>query len=456
MIRCEIDISGLVDVENGVVSRELFVNSDIFDQEMENIFTPGWLLVGHESLIPKPNDYFVSRMGTESVILTRNKQGEILVLLNSCTHRGMKVCRYDQGNSAVFTCPYHGWSFSTDRERVSQPGALVGVPRSEEGYGGKLDREGWGLERCPHVVNYKGTVWANWDSAAMPFEDYLGDMRMFLDCVLDHRDGSAGGSEVIGGVQKWRVRSNWKLSAENFVDDLYHEVSHQSANLAEIGPSGGKGRRDEQRPRHAIGFPGLGHGVLGFLPHYEEPEYTASYRNDPEVEAYYREVYEARVRNLGDRMRVGMTVGTIFPNMSFHANQPRTLLLAHPISATEMEMWRYYLVDADAPAKVKDMLRHYYLRYSGPAGITESDDMENWTYATAASGGAIARRRAYNYQLGLGKERQVPGLPGAVQSGSYSEANQRIFYRRWEQFMQAEDWADLMPEPQSAAAAHGG
>jgi hypothetical protein len=61
-------------------------------------------------------------------------------------------------------------------------------------------------------------------------------------------------------------------------------------------------------------------------------------------------------------MRVGMTVGTVFPNMSFHANQPRTLLLAHPISANEMEMWRYYLVDADAPAKVKDMLRHYYLR----------------------------------------------------------------------------------------------
>jgi phenylpropionate dioxygenase-like ring-hydroxylating dioxygenase large terminal subunit len=89
------------------------------------------------------------------------------------------------------------------------------VPGSEEGYGGKLDREAWGLERCPHVLNYKGTVWANWDSAAMPFEDYLGDMRMFLDCALDHRDGSPGGSEIIGGVQKWRVRSNWKLSAEN-------------------------------------------------------------------------------------------------------------------------------------------------------------------------------------------------------------------------------------------------
>jgi phenylpropionate dioxygenase-like ring-hydroxylating dioxygenase large terminal subunit len=73
----------------------------------------------------------------------------------------MRVCRYDQGNSAVFTCPYHGWSYSTDRERVSQPGGLVGVLRLEEGYGGKLDREAWGPERCPNVVNYKGTVWAN-------------------------------------------------------------------------------------------------------------------------------------------------------------------------------------------------------------------------------------------------------------------------------------------------------
>ncbi|MEL0112477.1 MAG: SRPBCC family protein, partial [Rickettsiales bacterium] len=179
------------------------------------------------------------------------------------------------------------------------------------------------------------------------------------------------------------------------------EVSHQSANLAEIGPSGGKGRRDEQRPRHAIGCPGLGHGVLGFLPHYEEPDYVETYRNDTEVSAYYRDIYEARVRNLGNRMRVGMSVGTVFPNMSFHANQPRTLLVAHPVGPTEMEMWRYYLVDADAPERVKDMLRHYYLRYSGPAGITESDDMENWTYATAASEGAIARRRHYNYQLGL-------------------------------------------------------
>ena len=451
-----VDIATLVDAEGGTVARELFVSPAIYEAELEQIFARAWLLVGHESQVPRAEDYVVSRMGTDSVILTRNRQNEILVFLNSCPHRGMRVCRYDSGNTPVLTCPYHGWSFSTDRERVDEPGALIGLPQAEEGYGNSLDRTRWGLLRCPNVVNYKGTIWASWDADAPAFEDYLGDMRLYLDTALDHRDGREGGSVVLGGVQKWRVRSNWKLSSENFIGDLYHEISHRSANLAEIGPSGGKGRRDDRRSRVTIGFPALGHGLLGFLPHYAEPPYTPTWRKHPEVEAYFREIYEARVKNLGNRMRVGMSVGTIFPNMSFHANQPRSLLLTHPVGPTEMEMWRFYLVDADAPAHVKDALRHYYLRYSGPGGMTEQDDMENWSYATAASQGTIARRQAYNYQLSLGKEAPVAGLKGAVESGGISEGNARIFYRRWSQFMAGREWDDLMPsEFEPVAAADG-
>lgn len=435
------DFQKLVDLETGEVSRELFVNREIFEAELDRVFARAWLLIGHESQIPNPDDYVVSRMGLDSVILTRNRQDEILVFLNSCPHRGMRVCRYDSGNAKVFTCPYHGWSFSTDRERVSRPGALAGVPRFKDGYDGRLDRDRWGLVPCPRVEIYKGTIWASWDEHAPPLEDYLGDMRLYLDTALDHRDGRSGGSVVLGGVQKWRLKANWKICAENFIGDLYHNISHQSADLARIGPGGNRGRRDRLTARVAIGFPALGHGLLGYPPFFEEPEHVPSWVDLPEVEAYFREVHEARVRNLGDRMRVGMSVGTIFPNMSFHANQPRTILLAHPIGPTEMEMWRFYLVDEDAPEAVKSALRHYYLRYSGPGGMVESDDMENWSYATAASEGAVARRHAYNYQLGLGRERPVEGLVGAVESGSFSEANARIFYGRWRQFMQGDPWS---------------
>jgi phenylpropionate dioxygenase-like ring-hydroxylating dioxygenase large terminal subunit len=73
------EIDRMVDTDRGVISRELFVNRDVFDAELERVFTPAWLLVGHEGLIPDPDDYFVSRMGKDSVILTRNQQNEIMV-----------------------------------------------------------------------------------------------------------------------------------------------------------------------------------------------------------------------------------------------------------------------------------------------------------------------------------------------------------------------------------------
>src|SRR5690606_17963519 len=165
----------LVNTSNGTVSREIFVNPDIFAQELEEIFARSWLMVGHESQIPNPNDYIVSRMGQDSVIVTRDAQDTIHVLLNSCRHRGMKVCRYDSGNARSFTCPYHAWSYSIDGRLVDVPGGLVGVPGFEEHYKGELNKKEWGLVPCPNVVNYKGTIWANWDTEAPSFEEYLGD-----------------------------------------------------------------------------------------------------------------------------------------------------------------------------------------------------------------------------------------------------------------------------------------
>ena len=100
-----------VDRERGLVSREIFVDEDVYQREQERIFCKQWLFIGHGSQIPNAGDYFASRMGEESVILVRGKDGQARVFLNSCRHRGMKVCRYDEGNAPVFTCPYHGWSY---------------------------------------------------------------------------------------------------------------------------------------------------------------------------------------------------------------------------------------------------------------------------------------------------------------------------------------------------------
>ena len=423
----------LIDENGDSISREIFVNDRIYASELEKIFARAWLLVGHESLVRNTGDFFVSRMGEESVIICRDRDNKIHVFLNTCRHRGMKVCRYDSGNTSLFTCPYHAWTYSTD-------GRLVGVPMYANLYEGHLDRARWSLIEVAKLTNYKGSIWATWDSAAPSFEDYLGDAKAHLDYVLDCRDGREGRSEVIGGVQKWTAPTNWKFGAENFLGDTYHNISHRSVDLIGIGPSarsGAKGRRDNQNPKGEdvwVSFP-QGHGLHSAI-RSEQDQYIESFRDNPIVEEYYRHCHEERKRQLGAKARMVSKTGTIFPNTSYHGQQPRSLFSWHPNGPLSTAIWRFFLVDQDAPAEVKDFLRHYYMRYSGPAGMTEQDDMENWNYATAASKGTIARRYPYNYQQSMDAFQQDDPIPGTV-SFQITEQNARNFYRHWADCMKA-------------------
>lgn len=433
-----------VDWRNGTISREIFVNESVYQQELETLYTRAWLFIGHESQIPNPGDFFASRMGAESVILVRDKDHEIHVFLNSCRHRGMKVCRYDSGNTTMFTCPYHSWSYATD-------GKLRGVPQYNSLYEGELDLDEWSLIKVAQLTNYKGTIWATWDPDAPDFLTYLGDARFHLDMALDCRDGRPGGSEVIG-VHKWVFPANWKLAGENFLGDTYHNPSHRSVDLIGIGPSareGVKGRRDNalEKAQHVwISFE-AGHGVhSAVMP--ENLPYAEQFKSDPEIEDYFRNCHEERQRRMGEHARYQPFVGTIFPNASFHGQQPRNICVWHPHGARETEAWRFFLVDADAPKKVKDYLRSYYMRYSGPAGMTEQDDMENWLYVTNASSGTIARRHPFNYVQSIRTSQTNPVVHGLEVKG---DVNQQVtehmalgYYRRWAQHLDMESWDTLM------------
>jgi hypothetical protein len=137
--------------------------------------------------------------------------------------------------------------------------------------------------------------------------------------------------------------------------------------------------------------------------------------------------------------------------MALLPRQPRSIAVWHPRGAHQTEVWRWFLVDREAPAEVKDFLRDYYIRYSGPAGMTEQDDMENWNYAHAASRGVIARRHPYCYAMGLGRAVEnfeweglsIPGRVIDITQAQASEEPMRNLYRRWAEFMEAESWDEL-------------
>jgi hypothetical protein len=209
------------------------------------------------------------------------------------------------------------------------------------------------------------------------------------------------------------------------------------------------GERDVSRKLHVC-IPDRGHQTIHYiLPAGQLP--PPAYLNAPIVAEYFRHCEEEKRRRLGEDARMVGAPGEIFPNTALLSRQPRTMAAWHPRGPHQTECWRWFFVDRDAPREVKEFLRDYYIRYSGPAGMTEQDDMENWNYAHAASRGTIARRYPYNYEQGAGTavtdyEYQGLRVPGEVidlTEVQSSEQPMRNFYRRWAEFMEANDWSQL-------------
>lgn len=428
-----------IDLQAGTLNREIFSSDDLFRRELARVFAPSWNFVGHTSQLAKNGDFFLSRCATEPVIVSRDERGEIHVLHNSCRHRGMPACRYDTGNATGFICSYHGWSYGLD-------GALTGVPKFKERYQGKLAREKWGLVPARVKVFY-GSIWATFDEQAPSFEDYLGaDMQFYLRSLLQGPDGEDDGYEVIGGIVKWQVPCNWKFGAENFAGDHYHGYSHISVERLSVGLSGKTSRHNfagvkVKRQPMSVADPKRGHtiraSVFAALAPYDDQEAAS-----PEVNEYYRRCHEERQKRLGDKSRLLIHGGVIFPNTHFNSAGRTTIGLWVPLGAARTEVWRWLFVPRNAPNAVKDTLREYYLRYAGPAGMVEQDDMENWTAAQRGAEGLVSRKYPFNYQLAMGLERRSrpdEWLGSEVTiTEDVTEHNQRAFYGHWAERMAGE------------------
>jgi len=87
---------------------------------------------------------------------------------------------------------------------------------------------------------------------------------------------------------------------------------------------------------------------------------------------------------------------------------------------------------------------------NGPAGLFEQDDIDNWRSVTEASRSPVARKVAQDLSMGHGRAGAHDDYAGIVSEEYISENNQRHFYLRWQEFMNAERWADIPIEPISA------
>lgn len=438
----------LVRTQEGLVSRKIFFDADIYKEELAKVFGKCWLFLGHESQVPKEGDYFTNYMGEDPVIVCRGSDRRIRVFLNSCRHRGMKVCRADKGNSTEFQCSFHGWTYANT-------GDLLGVPFYRDAYHSALDKSQWGLRQIDRVQTYGGLIFACWDASAPSLEEYLGDLRWYLDVVLERH---LGGLEFLPGQQRYKLTANWKIAGENFAGDSYHlhhsHVTMYELDIRQINPMNPISyKKKPLTGRKAVKYHNVsferGHGLNGLVMTGERFEMDRALAKDmgPEVVEYVEECHHRLLQRLSSKQAdlYGLSFGNIFPNFSFNdfsALRPLGLYVWHPRGAAALEAWQWCAVDAAAPQAVKDICRIDFPRTQAVTGIAAQDDTENFEQVTEATRGLMGQQLDFNYQMNVANgEETMEGYPGTF-AASISETNQRKFYAYW---------AELMGEPKGGA-----
>ena len=362
------------------VHRSVYTDPALFELEMDRIFGRAWLILGHESQVARPGDYFTARMGREPVVVTRKPDNAIAVLINRCAHRGAMVCAEGSGNTERFVCPYHGWSYDA-------AGELKAVPFAS-GYQNEALKN-LRLRPVPRVASYRGFIFASLSPSGPALEEFLGAARASFDDLVDRAPG--GELEVAGGVFKHVYHGNWKLMLENHLDGAHPAWVHASSVAVARGApdpgAPGKERYFDIAVRQmrqngapdavweAIGMWTTPHGH-GYMGDYHSDDRLVVGMGNPVFEQYRQLLEKEKGKKEADRiLRVTLWNTIVYPNCSF-MSQFRQLRIVHPLSVDRSVVYTYSLRMKKAPpAMFRDTVAFANV-VNGTGSWVLTDDLE--------------------------------------------------------------------------------
>jgi phenylpropionate dioxygenase-like ring-hydroxylating dioxygenase large terminal subunit len=409
-------------VQEDRIRTSMYTDPAIFDEEMERIFKSCWVWVAHESEIPTPNSFCTSHVGLEPVVVTRDKAGEIHVMLNRCRHRAASVCEKRQGKASVFVCPYHGWSYGMD-------GALRMVPHAK-GYDGGFDKSQFPLISL-RAESYNGMIFATFRDDIMPLEEYLGSARKWIDLFM--KQGAGFGVKTMG-EHKFRFPGNWKIQLENTTDAYHFPIVHKTfldsldAETEDVFDVLGQGGWVEDL--------GNGHSLMVMIPDLVDLEDNLD-APIPDRFAELAEELRQEGREEKDIRRIVRAVGgsgfnlNMFPNVACSMAFFRVL---RPVKVDETEV-RHIAIGMDGgPEAANRMRMRLHEHFQGPMGFGTPDDAEGWE--------RVQRGAQAGEDVWILVNRGVEAPEGKAESGHNagdvsSEAGMRAAYRMWKRMMTA-------------------
>jgi fatty-acyl-CoA synthase len=349
-------------IQHDRVHGSLYTDPAIFEAELEHIWYRTWVFVGHESEVPEPNDYVLKSIGPQPVIMSRDKQGEIHLLLNRCTHRANLVCDAAKGNSSAFRCPYHGWTFSNT-------GQLLGYPFNS-GYGGREKKKELGLGRVPRIAQVHGFIFGSFAEDGPTLEEHLGSATEAFDRLVAL--SPTGKVQLTAGWLQHKAQANWKMLVENETDGYHPQFVHSSIfSVAKSGIGDLYGEKSTAVARDL----GQGHTENDLRPEFRRLDQPLGwFGTDPRRVPEYVSKMEAAYG--ADKAREVLIDGSphvmVFPNLFIAEIQ---LFVIQPL-AVDQTVQHVTAVQYEGCPDMNRRMLQQTIGSVGPAGFLLADDTE--------------------------------------------------------------------------------
>ena len=411
-------------IEADRVHRDVYTDPEVFQLEMERLWSRTWIYVGHASQIPSPGDFLTLDVATQPVLVVRHTDNSIRVLINRCAHKGTKVVYAPAGNAGkTFRCPYHAWTYRTD-------GSLLQIPL-KEGYATDVQHNG--LSRI-NSETHRGFIFVRIAKDGIGFRDYFGDSLSSIDNLADR--SPEGELEIAGGCLRYLHNCNWKMFVENLNDTMHPMIAHASSagtakklwadkpadmpkpmSIEQIAPFASDYKFfDDMGVKvypHGHGFSGVNFSI------------HSSYSSVPEYEAAMKKAY-------GEE-RATKILGTVRHNTVYYPSLTikgaiQSIRVARPLAADKTVLESYTFRLKGAPDALLQRTVAYNRLINSPMSVVGHDDLH--CYRSIQEGLAARANEWVDLQRNFS-----PGESGESTTNGTSEISMRNQFRAWAEFM---------------------
>jgi len=195
----------------GQVAVSNYTSQAWLDSELA-MFRRVWLNIAREEEVATAGDWIVRDIAplSTSILVVRDRSGQLRAFHNVCRHRAMKLVWQRQGSGGAFVCPYHAWRYGAD-------GELMTVPDQDSFP--ELDKAAMGLVPIALDV-WEGFIFINLSPKPdQSLRDYLQPLSTrIVDAPFEHFP--------LAITMRERLDANWKLAMEAQSENYHIRALH--------------------------------------------------------------------------------------------------------------------------------------------------------------------------------------------------------------------------------------